>query len=71
MRPVPTTSQQFQLVAPGAHGAAATRQRALTLCARGAELRLTSLTDWFLTGLVLACVSPGGQPPSWNRLKDA
>lgn len=47
MRTVPTPSQRFQLMAPGAHGAAATQQRPLTLCARGAGLRFTPLTDWF------------------------
>lgn len=50
MRTVPTPSQRFQLMAPGAHVAAATQQRPLTLCARGAGLRFTPLTDWFPRG---------------------
>lgn len=56
MRTVPTPLQQFQLLAPGAHGAAATWQRTLTLCARGAGLRFTNLTDWLL------CFGPGLGP---------
>lgn len=62
-RTVPTPLQRFQLLAPGARAAAATRQRTLTLCARGAGLRFSRLTDWFFFCLTL----PVDLPPQEYR----
>lgn len=67
MRTVPTPLQQFQLVVPGASDAAATRQRTLALCARGARLRFTKLTDCFLRFGSGACVPVALTPREYSR----